>query len=56
MPPLRIAVLHDLHAMQPWMPVPRIERIVQAANDLQPDLIVLLGDYVAGMARYRPAL
>jgi predicted MPP superfamily phosphohydrolase len=53
MPPLRIAVLTDLHAMQPWMPVPRIERIVQAANDLQPDLIVLLGDYVAGMKGYR---
>jgi predicted MPP superfamily phosphohydrolase len=53
MPPLRIAALTDLHAMHPWMPVPRIERIVQAANDLQPDLIVLLGDYVAGMQRYR---
>ena len=53
MPPLRIAVLTDLHAMEPWMPVPRIERIVHAANELQPDLIVLLGDYVAGMARYR---
>ena len=50
MPPLRIAVLTDLHAMEPWMPVPRIERIVEAANELQPDLIVLLGDYVAGMA------
>ena len=53
MPPLRIAVLTDLHAMHPWMPVPRIEHIVQAANDLQPDLTVLLGDYVAGMRRYR---
>ena len=53
MPPLRIAVLTDLHATEPWMPVPRIERIVQAANELQPDLIVLLGDYVAGMERYR---
>lgn len=53
MPPLRIAVLTDIHAMHPWMPVPRIERIVEAANDLRPDLIVLLGDYVAGMASYR---
>jgi predicted MPP superfamily phosphohydrolase len=56
MPPLLIAVLTDLHAMHPWMPVPRIERIVQAANELQPDLIVLLGDYVAGMARYRTGI
>ena len=53
MPPLRIAVLTDLHAMEPWMPVPRIERIVEAANGLQADLIVLVGDYVAGMGRYR---
>ena len=53
MPPLRIAVLTDLHAMEPWMPVPRIERIVEAANDLRADLIVLVGDYVAGMGRYR---
>lgn len=53
MPPLCIAVLTDLHAMEPWMPARRIERIVSAANDLRPDLIVLLGDYVAGMRRYR---
>ena len=48
-PPLRIAVLADLHAMEPWMPLPRIEHIVDAANGLGADLIVLLGDYVAGM-------
>lgn len=53
MPPLRIAVLTDLHAMHPWMPVPRIEHIVAAANALQPDLTLLLGDYVAGMQHYR---
>lgn len=53
MPPLRIAVLTDLHAMHPWMPVPRIEHIVQTANGLGADVIFLLGDYVAGMARYR---
>jgi uncharacterized protein len=52
MPPLRIAVLTDLHAIKPWMPVPRIARIVQTANDLRPDLIVLLGDYVAAMRLY----
>lgn len=52
-PPLRIVALSDLHAMQPWMPVSRIERIVERANALAPDLIVLLGDYVAGMQRFR---
>jgi predicted MPP superfamily phosphohydrolase len=56
MPPLRIAVLADLHAMHPWMPVPRIEHIVREANALRPDLIVLLGDYVAGMRRYRTGI
>lgn len=55
-PPLRIAVLTDLHAMEPWMPVARIERIVEAANALNPDVIVLLGDYVAGMKRFRTAI
>jgi uncharacterized protein len=53
MPPLRIAILTDLHAMQPWMPVPRIEQIVETANALAPDLTVLLGDYVASMRRFR---
>jgi uncharacterized protein len=52
-PPLRIAVLTDLHAMKPWMPVPRIERIVDRANAMRPDIILLLGDFAAGMARYR---
>lgn len=53
LPPLRIAVLTDLHAMEPWMPVTRIERIVETANSLKPDLVVLLGDYVAGMRRFQ---
>jgi hypothetical protein len=35
------------------MPVPRIEQIVETANALAPDLTVLLGDYVAGMRRFR---
>jgi predicted MPP superfamily phosphohydrolase len=53
MPPLRIAVLADLHAMEPWMPLGRIERIVAAANRLGADLTVLLGDYVASMRHFR---
>jgi predicted MPP superfamily phosphohydrolase len=52
--PLRITVLSDIHAMDPYMPVRRIEKIVAAANDLQSDLIVLLGDFVAGGMRYFP--
>ncbi|MBY0613752.1 MAG: metallophosphoesterase [Beijerinckiaceae bacterium] len=45
---LRIAALSDIHANEPFMPLPRIREIVDATNALQPDLIVLLGDYVFG--------
>lgn len=52
MPPLKIAVLTDLHAVEPWMPVSRIAEIVETANALEPDLTVLLGDYVSGMPKF----
>ena len=54
--PLRIAALADFHACEPWMPVSRIEHIVATTNALKPDLIVLLGDYVAGLRRFRTAI
>lgn len=44
--PLRIAILSDLHAFEPYMPPARIARIVATTNALQPDLTVLLGDFV----------
>ena len=56
--PLKIAALADLHACEPWMDCERIAAIVDRTNSLKPDLIVLLGDYVAGMngvTRYIPA-
>ncbi|MEX3008290.1 metallophosphoesterase [Hoeflea sp. TYP-13] len=53
--PIRIAALADLHACEPWMPVSRIDHIVQKTNALNPDLIVLLGDFVAGLGRFRTA-
>ena len=46
---LRIAALADLHACDPWMDIERIAEIVDHTNSLQPDLVVLLGDYVSGM-------
>ena len=49
--PLRIAALADLHAVEPWMPLARIEEIVRATNALKPDLVVHLGDYVQGIPR-----
>ncbi len=45
---LRIAVVADLHAGEPQMPVHRIEQIVHTTNNLGADLIVLLGDFEAG--------
>jgi predicted MPP superfamily phosphohydrolase len=45
---LKIAVIADLHACDPWMSLERIESIVDRTNALNPDITVLLGDYVAG--------
>ena len=55
---LKIAVIADLHACDPWMSLDRIGSIVERTNALQPDITVLLGDYVAGhrqVTRYIPA-
>jgi predicted MPP superfamily phosphohydrolase len=56
--PLRIAAIADLHACDPWMSLNRIRSIVEHTNALGADIIVLLGDYVAGhhhVTRYIPA-
>ncbi|MBR0825289.1 metallophosphoesterase [Bradyrhizobium manausense] len=56
--PLKIAVLADLHACDPWMSLERIEGIVERTNALNADIVVLLGDYVAGhrrVTRFIPA-
>lgn len=45
---LRIVVLADPHLARPHMPLSRFRRIVEKANSLGGDLIVLLGDYQAG--------
>ena len=46
-PPLRIALIAYVHAIWPWMSIPHIKRIVKKTNALDPDLILLLGDYVS---------
>jgi predicted MPP superfamily phosphohydrolase len=45
---LKIAVIADLHACDPWMSLSHIEAIVERTNALNADIIVMLGDYVAG--------
>jgi uncharacterized protein len=55
---LRIAAIADIHACDPWMSLDRIQSIVEQTNSLNADVIVLLGDYVAGIrqvTRFIPA-
>lgn len=56
---LRIVALSDIHASEPYMSADRIRRIVERANALKPDLIVLLGDFEAGsrfVSRFVPSM
>jgi hypothetical protein len=45
---LRLAIIADLHACEPWMPEERIRQIVARTNALEPDATLLLGDFVVG--------
>lgn len=47
---LKVAILADIHACNPWMSIDRIEQIVERTNALEPDLILLLGDFSAGIS------
>jgi uncharacterized protein len=44
---LSITVIADLHAGGPDMFLPHIRQVVETANGLQSDLVVLLGDFIA---------
>ncbi len=46
-PPLTLCAVADLHAGAPWMTLERVGRIVETANALRPDLMVILGDLPA---------
>lgn len=46
---LRVAVVADIHACEPWMSLSRIEAICARTQALDADLILLLGDYASGM-------
>lgn len=45
---LRLAVISDIHAGEPFMSAARIRRICEATNALQPDAVLMLGDFNAG--------
>lgn len=52
--PLRIAMLSDFHFAEPWMGRQAVEYIVEKTNALQPDIILLLGDFEEGPRFSRP--
>lgn len=44
--PIRIAAIGDIHAGSPFINTTKLRQIVELTNGQQPDLIVLLGDYM----------
>jgi uncharacterized protein len=45
---LRVVMLSDPHLVEPHMPLSRWKKIIAEANKLEPDLMLLMGDYAAG--------
>jgi predicted MPP superfamily phosphohydrolase len=43
---LRVAVVGDVHVGSPWFGLERVRSIVQRVADAEPDLVLLLGDYM----------
>lgn len=43
---LKIVILSDIHSGTPFNGEKRLERIVKKVNNLNPDIVLLLGDYV----------
>ena len=46
-PPIRVALLTDIHVAGPDLPPSRLAQIVEQVNRLRPDLILLAGDFVS---------
>jgi predicted MPP superfamily phosphohydrolase len=46
-PPIRLVLMSDMHVQGPDMPPARLARIVNQVNALEPDIVVLAGDYSA---------
>lgn len=46
-PPLRLLLLSDIHVSGPDMPPERLARIVEQANRLRPDVVLIAGDFVS---------
>lgn len=50
---VRAAVLSDIHAGEPSMPMERVARLVDMTNALEPDVVLMLGDYSGTGATWR---
>ena len=50
---LRVAMVADPHVVDPYFPLLRWQHVMDAVNALEPDVILMLGDYVSGL---RPRL
>ncbi|CAM5769534.1 phosphohydrolase [Labrys miyagiensis] len=50
---LKIAVIADIHAINPWMTPDHVDGIVRATNMQRPDIVLLAGDYEASMPRFK---
>ena len=46
-PPLTAVLISDIHVAGPDMPPPRLRRIVEQINELEPDLVLIAGDLVS---------
>jgi hypothetical protein len=46
-PPVRVALISDIHVAGPDMPPERLERIVAQVNALHPDIVLIAGDLVS---------
>jgi hypothetical protein len=48
----RMALLSDLHVGSPYWGVPGLERLVEAVNQQQPELVLLAGDYLINGVKF----
>jgi uncharacterized protein len=48
---LRALTITDPHVVEPYMSLARWEKIIKTANDLQPDIVFMLGDYISNIKR-----
>src|SRR6267143_322579 len=43
---LRVAIISDIHAGSPFVDSAKLQKIVRDTNQLNPDLILILGDFM----------